>query len=58
MRSGPISPEHAEAAAGLPPIHLDPFDRILVAQALLRTLVIVTADGQVQRYAVPWLGAR
>ncbi len=54
----PISGDHAEAAASLPPIHQDPFDRILVAQALARALVLVTADGVVSQYAVPQLSAR
>ena len=53
-----ISGDHAEAAAELPPIHQDPFDRILVAQALARRLVLVTADSHIGRYAVPQLWAR
>jgi PIN domain nuclease of toxin-antitoxin system len=54
----PISGEHAEAAAALPPIHQDPFDRILIAQALVRGLVLATADTAIKRYAVPQLSAR
>jgi len=54
----PISGEHAEAAAALPPIHQDPFDRILIAQALQRGLVLATADTAIKRYAVPQLSAR
>jgi PIN domain nuclease of toxin-antitoxin system len=54
----PISGDHAEAAAALPPIHQDPFDRLLIAQALLRGLVLVTADAAIRRYAVPQLSAR
>ena len=53
-----ISGEHAETAAALPPIHQDPFDRILIAQALIRGLVLTTADATIKRYAVPQLSAR
>ena len=35
---------HAAAVAALPPLHRDPFDRMLVAQALLEGLTFVTAD--------------
>jgi PIN domain nuclease of toxin-antitoxin system len=62
MRNGflhlPISAEHAEAAAALPPIHQDPFDRILIAQALQRGFVLATADVAIKRYGVPQLSAR
>jgi PIN domain nuclease of toxin-antitoxin system len=53
-----IAAEHAEAAAALPDHHQDPFDRVIVAQAIARQLVLVTADGQIRRYAVPQLWAR
>jgi PIN domain nuclease of toxin-antitoxin system len=54
----PISGAHAEAAAALPPIHQDPFDRVLIAQALQRGLVLATADMAIKRYSVPQLSAR
>ena len=54
----PITGDQAEAAAALPPIHQDPFDRILIAQALLRGAVLATADVAIKRYAVPLLSAR
>ena len=40
----PITVEHAEWAGGLPQLHRDPFDRLLVAQAQLEGLVLVTSD--------------
>ena len=46
-----ISSEHAAAAGALPPIHNDPFDRMLVAQALLEPFRLVTRDAQVQAYS-------
>jgi PIN domain nuclease of toxin-antitoxin system len=44
--------DHALAAATLPPIHHDPFDRILVAQAQALGCAIVTGDPEIARYAV------
>ncbi len=43
--------------AGLPPIHRDPFDRLLVAQALQRGLTIATVDPDVTAYPVSLLPA-
>ena len=39
-----------DAVRGLPPIHKDPFDRMLVVQALAEGLTIVTADPVFERY--------
>jgi PIN domain nuclease of toxin-antitoxin system len=44
---------HALAVAKLPPLHRDPFDRLLVAQATLLDLTIATADPSVAQYPVP-----
>lgn len=46
----PITGEHAVAVAALPPLHKDPFDRVLVAQALTEGLALLTADGQLDGY--------
>lgn len=51
----PITVHHAEWAGGLPQLHRDPFDRLLVAQAQLEGLVLVTVDDQILRYQVPHL---
>jgi PIN domain nuclease of toxin-antitoxin system len=48
----PISAAHAERAADLPPHHGDPFDRMLVAQAQLESLVLVSADRSMRPYDV------
>ncbi len=48
----PIEPGHAWASGELPPHHADPFDRMLVAQAMLEGLTLVTRDVQLQRYDV------
>ncbi len=46
-----ISPEHAVAVEALVPLHADPFDRMLVAQALHEPLRLVTHDAQVACYS-------
>lgn len=48
----PISLEHAMAAGALPPHHGDPFDRMLIAQAQLDSLTLVTVDRRFARYDV------
>jgi PIN domain nuclease of toxin-antitoxin system len=50
-----ISFSHAEAAAALPPHHGDPFDRMLVAQAIFEDLTLVTHDRRLEVYEVPIL---
>jgi PIN domain nuclease of toxin-antitoxin system len=50
-----VTPRHAEEAAALPPLHKDPFDRILIAQARLEQLTLVTNDAMVRRYSVTTL---
>jgi PIN domain nuclease of toxin-antitoxin system len=49
----PITGEHAAAVAGLPPLHADPFDRILVAQALVEGITLLTSDPMVAQYRGP-----
>jgi len=44
FRALPITFEHAEAAGRLPSVHRDPFDRMLVAQAWVEGLTLVTHD--------------
>jgi PIN domain nuclease of toxin-antitoxin system len=48
---------HAIAAGRLPPIHRDPFDRMLVAQARCEDLTLVTRDPRCQQYDVAILPA-
>jgi PIN domain nuclease of toxin-antitoxin system len=51
-----ITGAHAEHAGGLPRHHNDPFDRLIVAQALLEGLVLGTQDRLLGSYGVPTLG--
>ncbi|MGH9598885.1 MAG: type II toxin-antitoxin system VapC family toxin [Terracidiphilus sp.] len=46
-----LRPEHVDALLKLPPVHKDPFDRILIAQAMAEGLVLVSMDAEVARYA-------
>jgi PIN domain nuclease of toxin-antitoxin system len=48
-----ITSEHAVAINGLPPIHRDPFDRMLVAQSMVEGITLLTADPLVARYPAP-----
>jgi len=47
----PVEPEHAVAVENLPPHHQDPFDRLLVAQALVEPMILVTHDATVALYS-------
>ena len=49
----PILPAHGIVAGGLPRHHNDPFDRMLIAQALTENLTLVTQDQVMLRYQVP-----
>lgn len=49
----PITPQHAWRVRQLPHHHRDPFDRLLIAQAQIEGLPIVTADPAFARYDVP-----
>lgn len=49
----PISAEHAALVETLPPHHADPFDRILLAQAIHEPLRLLTHDAAMARYEAP-----
>jgi PIN domain nuclease of toxin-antitoxin system len=59
MKSLPIEQSHALHVYSLPPHHRDPFDRMLVAQAQLESLRLLTADRALEAYEVEiiWAGA-
>jgi PIN domain nuclease of toxin-antitoxin system len=52
IRPLPIEDAHAMGVARLPMHHRDPFDRLLIAQALAERVPIVTSDAQFRRYDV------
>jgi PIN domain nuclease of toxin-antitoxin system len=52
MRELPITTEHTLTAGALPPHHRDPFDRLLVGQAMVEDLPLLTADRQFAAYEV------
>lgn len=47
----PITATHAAAILGLADIHRDPFDRILIAQAISEPLTLLTMDSQLKEYS-------
>lgn len=49
----PVTTEHAVSVDALPDLHKDPFDRILLAQALTEGITLLTADAQLARYGGP-----
>ena len=50
-----ISTRHAQLAGALPRLHRDPFDRMLVAQAQIENLVLITDDPRIEQYEVDTL---
>jgi PIN domain nuclease of toxin-antitoxin system len=53
----PVTPTHGWQAGLLPLLHKDPFDRLLIAQARLEALTLVTSDRDMTRYDVSILPA-
>lgn len=51
----PVTEAHAWAVRALPDVHRDPFDRLLVAQALCENATVVSADPVFDDYGVPRL---
>ena len=49
----PVTSQHAVNIDGLPPLHKDPFDRLLLAQALSEGITLLTGDTQLARYPGP-----
>ena len=48
-----ITSEHAVATDSLPPIHKDPFDRLLIAQSMIEGITLLTVDPFVAQYPAP-----
>src|SRR6185503_2486282 len=48
----PVTVEYADAQASLPKHHSDPFDRLIVAQAIIEKVSIVSADGSMDAYGI------
>jgi PIN domain nuclease of toxin-antitoxin system len=56
-RELPVLGEHAVAVASLPPIHKDPFDRLLIAQSQVEGVILLTSDSTIAKYVglVRWV---
>jgi PIN domain nuclease of toxin-antitoxin system len=48
----PVTARHAREAARLPPLHRDPFDRLIAAQARIEGLTVITGDRKIAEYGV------
>lgn len=57
METLAVLPGHALRVATLPPLHRDPFDRLIVSQALVEELPLLTADTQLRAYGVRTIDA-
>ncbi|MEI6095410.1 MAG: type II toxin-antitoxin system VapC family toxin [Gammaproteobacteria bacterium] len=57
FKSLPILPQEALGVADLPMIHQDPFDRLIIVQAKLHDLILITADEKIIQYPVSTLKA-
>lgn len=55
LKFQPIESSHAIAVLSLPLLHRDPFDRMLIVQARIERLTLVTADPKFAPYAIPIL---
>ena len=51
--SGAVTSQHAVNIGGLPPLHKDPFDRLLVSQALSEGITLLTTDSALAGYPGP-----
>jgi PIN domain nuclease of toxin-antitoxin system len=49
----PVTSEHALMLLTLPPIHKDPFDRMLIAQAIAEGITLLTSDATIAKYPGP-----
>jgi PIN domain nuclease of toxin-antitoxin system len=49
----PINSAHAVSIASLPPLHKDPFDRIIIAQTTVEGITLLTTDAMVAQYPEP-----
>ena len=58
LRPLPVTHLHAVAVYDLPPHHRDPFDRLIIAQAMVENITVLTSDRAFQKYAVDvlWCG--
>ncbi len=55
LRLLPILPDHIYALQSLPNLHGDPFDRMLIAQAMHENMTLISSDSQIAQYPIPIL---
>jgi len=47
-----INPDHVKLIIGMPYIHRDPFDRIIIAQAIIENMFVMTSDANILKYEI------
>lgn len=52
----PIEHSHALAVSSLPPLHRDPFDRMIIAQATMLDVPVITIDPAIIQYEIETIG--
>ena len=50
-----VEKEYLLRLSALPPIHKDPFDRLMIVTAICETMTLLTADDNIHKYDVPWV---
>ena len=50
-----VEKEYLLRLSALPPIHKDPFDRLMIVTAICETMTLLTADENIHKYDVPWI---
>ena len=51
----PVERDYLLQLQNLPDFHKDPFDRLIVATAVIENMTLITADENIHRYSTPWL---
>ncbi|MCL2088680.1 MAG: type II toxin-antitoxin system VapC family toxin [Oscillospiraceae bacterium] len=51
----PVKKEYIQKIVGMPFIHRDPFDRIIIATSVIEKIPIITADQHIQKYDISWI---
>jgi len=51
----PVLRPHLLNIPSLPPLHKDPFDRLIISTAIAEKMTLITADEDIQKYDIPWV---
>jgi len=51
----PVERDYLLQLQNMSSFHKDPFDRLIIATALIENMILITSDDNIQRYSIPWL---